>query len=502
MTYRTVGEDLAAAAARAPGHPAVVTAEETLTYADLDRAADRIAAGLCAGGVLRGDRVALLMPNGAELCASIFGVLRAGAAISPLNPTIKRDKLTHLLEHSGASVVLTDSAHSELAREAVAAGSGGAAVLAPGEIEGAVLPSPPLDVDLAAVIYTSGSTGEPKGVMLSHRNIAFAIGSIVEYLEQTVEDRVLCLLPLSFGYGLYQLLASVRVGGTVVLERGLAFPGRLIQLLEDERVTGLPGVPTIWQVLTSLEGLAERELPHLRFLTNAGAGLPVPIVEKVRRTFPGAQLYLMYGQTECARISYLPPDLADRCPDSVGIPIPGTEAWVEGPAGGEAEPGEVGELMVRGGHVTHGYWNDPEATAARLRPGRWPWERTLATGDLFRRDEDGLLFFVGRQDDIIKSRGEKVAPAEVESALHELEGVHEAAVVGVPDERLGEAVHAHISLREGASLDERAVRRYCAQHLEDHMVPSVVTFHDELPRTSNGKLDRRRLADIRDEQPG
>jgi acyl-CoA synthetase (AMP-forming)/AMP-acid ligase II len=330
--------------------------------------------------------------------------------------------------------------------------------------------------------------------MLSHRNVTFIVESIVEYLEQTAEDRVLCLLPLSFGYGLYQLLASVRVGGTLVLERGLAFPGRLIQLIEDERITGLPGVPTIWQVLVSLDGLAGRDLPDLRFLTSAGAALPVSLVHAVRRTFPRARLYNMYGQTECGRISYLPPDLVDDKPDSVGVAMPGTKAWVERPDGKEAGPGEVGELMARGGHVMHGYWNDPEATAKRLRPGRWPGERVLATGDLFRRDEAGLLYFVGRQDDIIKSRGEKVAPTEVERALDELDEVHEAVVVGVPDVRLGEAIHAHVSLYDVGALDARAIRRHCAQRLEDHMVPSQVIFHDELPRTANGKIDRRRLA--------
>jgi long-chain acyl-CoA synthetase len=491
LTFRAVGEELAAAAARDPGREAVVTPDGVLTYADLDAAASRVAAGLTAQGVRRGDRVSLLLPNSAEMCAAIYGVLRAGAAISPLNPSIKRDKLARVIAHAGAAALLTDEQHLELAQAA----AGDVPVLRPSDLDGDELPAPPIDVDLAALLYTSGSTGEPKGVMLSHRNISFVVGSIVDYLEQTAEDRVLCLLPLSFGYGLYQLLASVRVGGTLVLERGLAFPGRLIQLLEDQRVTGLPGVPTIWQVMVSLEGLADRELPHLRFLTNAGAALPLSVVGQVRSTFPSARLFLMYGQTECARVAYLPPERVDQQPESVGIPIPGTEAWVARGDGSEADAGEVGELMVRGSHVMQGYWKDPEGTAERLRPGRWPWERVLATGDLFRRDEQSLLHFVARQDDIIKSRGEKVAPIEVEKVLLELDEVREAAVVGVPDVRLGEAVHAHLALRAAGALDGRAVRRHCADRLEDHMVPAAVVFHDELPRTSNGKLDRRALKD-------
>ncbi len=354
------------------------------------------------------------------------------------------------------------------------------------------VPPLPLETDLGAVMYTSGSTGEPKGVTLTHRNLSFVMGSIAEYLEMSPADRVLCLLQLSFGYGLCQLLTCVRTGATLVLEEGFSFPGRVVQLIEDRQITGLPAVPTIFQVLVSLRGLADRELPDLRFLTNAGASLPEATVAAVRRTFPHAQLYLMYGLTECIRVSYLPPDRLDA-PTSSGIPIPGTDAWVAGPGGGEAEVGEVGELMVRGPHVMHGYWRDPDRTAERLRPGRWPWEPTLATGDLFLRDEEGLLHWVGRTDDLIKCRGEKVYPREVEEVLHAVEGVREAAVVGVPDRLLGQALHAHVAPEHGFELDPGALRGECAERLEAHKVPGRIAVHDELPRTARGKVDRRAL---------
>jgi acyl-CoA synthetase (AMP-forming)/AMP-acid ligase II len=351
----------------------------------------------------------------------------------------------------------------------------------------------PLDIDLAAVIYTSGSTGEPKGVTVTQRNMSFVAGSIVEYLEMGSEDRILSVLPLSFGYGLYQLLTCVRAQATLVLEQGLTFPGRVVQLLERESITGLPGVPTVFQVLISLKGLAERELPHLRFLTNAGAALPAASIAEVRRTFSGARLYSMYGQTECTRVCYLPPEQLDARPTSVGIPIPGTEAWVAGDQGRVAAVDEIGELMVRGSHVMQGYWKDPRGTTERLRPGRWPWERVLATGDLFRQDSEGFLYFVGRRDDLIKSRGEKVAPREVEEVLHSVPGVREAAVVGAPDELLGQAVHAHVAPESGRRLDGEALRRRCAEVLESHKVPQRVIFHTALPRTANGKLDRAAL---------
>jgi long-chain acyl-CoA synthetase len=203
----------------------------------------------------------------------------------------------------------------------------------------------------------------------------------------------------------------------------------------------------------------------------------------------------MYGLTECKRVSYLPPDQLDARPTSVGIPIPGTEAWIEDDQGKRLGPGEVGELMVRGAHVMQEYWGDPKATLERLRPGRWPWERVLATGDLFRSDEEGYLYFVGRRDDIIKSRGEKVAPREVEDVLHQSPEVKEAAVVGVPDRLLGQALVAHVSPKPGQTLEPEALQIFCSRRLEDFKVPQHVVVHEQLPRTANGKVDRLALAE-------
>jgi acyl-CoA synthetase (AMP-forming)/AMP-acid ligase II len=355
-----------------------------------------------------------------------------------------------------------------------------------------------MDVDLASIIYTSGSTGTPKGVAFLHRNMTFVAGSIVEYLGLHGEDRILCVLPLSHTYGLYHLVMAMRVGATLVLERGVTFPGKVIQALVDEQITVLPGVPTVWQVLINLEGLAERPLPHLRLLTNAGAALSVARVAAVRKVFNDAALFSMYGQTECKRVCYLPPEQLDLRPGSVGIAIPGTEVWIEDEHGEKVAPGETGELIIRGDHVMQGYWNDPGATEKKLKPGHWPGDRVLHSGDLFRADEEGFLYFVGRSDDIIKSRGEKVAPKEVEEVLYLAEGVREAAVVGVEDELLGQAIVAHVSAEEGVTLDPKLLRRHCAMRLEDFMVPGTVVVHDDLPKTDNGKLDKLALVALRD----
>ena len=492
MSTDPIAADLGQAAQSDPDKPALIAADRSVSYAELDNLVERCAAGLQEHGVEPGDRVGIVLPNDVDAVVAIEGALRAGAAIMPMHPSVKQERLADVLKRAEAAAVICDEGHAETVRRG-AAGAGDVPVYADVEELSADGPAqaPVLaDGDLAALMHTSGSTGGPKGVMLTQRNLSFVTGSIVEYMDMTEADRILCVLPLSFGYGLSQLLSCMRAGATLVLEGGVALPGRIVQLLDRHEITGLPGVPTVFGVLLTLKGLSKREFPHLRYLTNAGAGLPTPTVAAVREAFPDAGLYLMYGQTECVRVCSLQPGDVDEHPDSSGVPIPGTEAWIEDDEGNELGPGETGELIVRGEHVMQGYWQNPGATAERLREGRHPEERVMATNDLFRRDEDGFLYFVSRRDDIIKSRGEKVPPREVEEVLYGHPGVKEAAVVGVPDRLLGEAVHAHVSPREGEELDQATLKRLCAEHLEDYMVPQQVIVHDDLPRNTNGKIDR------------
>jgi acyl-CoA synthetase (AMP-forming)/AMP-acid ligase II len=299
-------------------------------------------------------------------------------------------------------------------------------------------------------------------------------------------------LPLSFDYGLYQLLMIFSFGGRLVLERRFAYPADILQRIEQERVTGLPGVPTLFAVRLEMD-LKAFDLSSLRYLTNTAASLPPAHILKLRDRFPQARLFSMYGLTETKRTLYLSPDELDRRPDSVGVAIPGTEVWLEDEGGRRLGPGEVGELVVRGRHVMRGYWGDEAATARRFRPGPLPGERVCHTGDLFRRDEDGFYYFVARQDDIIKSRGEKVAPKEVENVLYRLDGVQQAAVIGVPDPVLGQAIKAFVVV-DGSGLTEADVLRHCRAHLEDFMVPRAVEFRDDLPKTSSGKIRRAELS--------
>jgi acyl-coenzyme A synthetase/AMP-(fatty) acid ligase len=260
--------------------------------------------------------------------------------------------------------------------------------------------------------------------------------------------------------------------------------------MEEERVTGFPAVPTIFSVLLHMD-LSAYDLSNLRYVTNTAAALPPSHIAEIRAKFPWVTLFSMYGLTETKRTLYLPPDQLDQRPGSVGIAIPGTEVWLEDENGQHASAGQVGELVVRGRHVMRGYWNDPERTAQRFRVGA-SGDRLCYTGDLFRMDADGYLYFIARKDDIIKSRGEKVAPKEVENILYALPGVREAAVIGVPDSILGQSIKAFVVVGDTA-LTEADILRHCRDHLEDFMVPKVVEICAELPRTATGKIKKMDL---------
>jgi len=283
---------------------------------------------------------------------------------------------------------------------------------------------------------------------------------------------------------------TFKIGMTLILEKAFVFPQVVLNKLAQEKVTGLPLVPTIVAILLDLKSLKPGMYPHLRYITNTAAALPPAHIQRLQELFPTTLIFSMYGLTECKRCTYLEPEQLAARPASVGKAIPNSEAWVVNERGQPCKPGDVGELVIRGGHVMQGYWENQEATDRVLRPGRHPWERVLYTGDLFRTDQEGFLYFVGRKDDIIKSRGEKVAPKEVENVLYMLEGIREAAVIGVPDPILGMAIKAVVVLADGSALDAQQIIRHCAGNLEDFMVPRVVEFRSELPKTSTGKIRR------------
>lgn len=487
---------------------ALIARDMRLTYAELDSMSDRLAARLGDLGVGRGDRVLVFMDNCWEAAVSVFAIAKAGAVFSPINPSTKADKLDFIIGNCRARAVLTQARLLPVVTEAndggelivVSTAAGGKAPEGAVSFEECLQGSAAMplhggiDVDLAMLIYTSGSTGRPKGVMMTHRNIEAAAGSITTYLENTPDDIILNVLPLAFDYGLYQLIMSIKMGATLVLEKSFSFPQAIFDVIRAENVTGFPLVPTMAALILQMRNIKPGFLPSLRYVTNTAAALPPAHIARLRELFPGARLYSMYGLTECKRCTYLPPAELDRRPGSVGIAIPNTEAFVVDDLGQPVPPDTPGELVIRGPHVMQGYWENSEATNRMLRPGFNPWEKLLYTGDLFRRDAEGFLYFVGRKDDIIKTRGEKVAPKEVEAVLHACPGVAEAVVIGIPDPILGHAIGALIVLSD-PNLTQREILRHCQANLEDFMVPKIIEFRSELPRTDTGKVSRRLAAE-------
>lgn len=485
-----------------PDAVALACGEARLSHADIDRLSCRLAAQLMLRGAKPGDRIVFIADNSCEIVIAFFATWKLGGVACPLHPSIKTEKLADILMSTEPVAILTQARLAPVIEAACAlAAMDPIVIVAQGNaMSGTALcyeelvaeniafnaPENLGDDDLALLIHTSGSTGRPKGVMLTHANVAAACTSIAGYLGNTAQDVVLSVLPLSFGYGITQMVTMAMVGGRLVLERSFAFPRVILSRLQSEAVTGFPLVPTMAALFTGMQDIRPDMLPHLRYITNAAAGMPPTMTERLQDMLPHVSLYLMYGQTECLRTTYLPPEEALRRPLSVGRAIPGTDVAILDDAGHPVVSGEAGELVVEGPHVMRGYWRDELSTLKALHPGaNGP---RLHTGDLFRTDIDGFLYFVARRDDIIKTRGEKVSPQEVERVLYALPGVREAAVEGVPDDMFGQIVKAHVTVDPEAGLTERAIQRHCAAHLEDFMIPKLVEFHDALPKTATGKI--------------
>ncbi len=518
LRHTLVNHFLEHSAGRLPDKTALVHQDKRLTYAEIDSMANGLAAVLADSGIERGDRVAIFMDNSIEAVVSIFAALKAGAAFMVINHTTKAEKLEYLMNNSRAAAILTQGGRAGMfqrincphlktiistSQPTNSTNSTNSTVLTGLTCisyediittgRSAAVESKCIDMDLASIIYTSGSTGRPKGVMLSHLNMVSAAHSITTYLENTGDDIIINMLPLSFDYGLYQVLMGFKIGGTVVLEKSFTYPYQAVETMIKEKVTGFPGVPTIFAMLLRMKNMDKYDFSSLRYITSTAAALPVSYIRRLVELFPHARLYSMYGLTECKRVSYMPPEELGLRPASVGRGMPNQEVYIVNERDEKVGPGEVGELVVRGTNVMLGYWEMPEETAGCLRPGRYPGERVLYTGDLFEMDEDGYLYFIARKDDIIKCKGEKVSPREIENVLYRLDGVLEAAVTGVQDEILGQAIKVYVSLEKGSKLTEQDILRHCSQRLESFMIPGYVEIMPSLPKTSTGKISRQEL---------
>lgn len=483
---------------------AIVDGESSHDFHTFRCAVERLAGWLKANGVRRGDRVAVALPKSFEECVAVFAISRAEGVLVPINPALKSAQIRHIVEDCDARTVLTTAAQANQLRDLLCGQSNArdvvdvAAVLEDASNDGqALAPSAALGEDLAAILYTSGSTGHPKGVMLSHRNLIAGTRIVRTYLDIRSSDRLLSVLPFSFDYGLNQLLTAVEQGATIVLFT-FRLGDQLVRALRDFRITGLAGVPAIWAILArTAPSLARTPLPDLRYITNSGGAVPSATVKQLRQLLPDTQIYLMYGLTEAFRSTFLPPEDIDDKPTSIGKAIPECEVFPVTADGRRADPGEPGILVHRGPTVSLGYWNRPQDTAAVLRPNPFvPREAggdiVCWSGDIVTMDEDGYLYFVARDDAMIKSAGFRISPTEVEEALMITGHFDQVAVIGLPDEWVGERVHA-VGVPKGGNGFARQVLQSLSEQLPSHMVPKEIEVVDSLPTTANGKVDYKCL---------
>ena len=479
----------------APDDVALIDRAGTMTFRDLEIAVGSLADWLAGQGLAKGARVATWLPKTRVACVMPLAAARAGLVHVPVNPLLRRAQVAHILGDSGAALLVTQGAR--------------AATLEPGDVpkdcrivDEAVLDLQrdggpgPSDADpdtLAAILYTSGSTGRPKGVMLSHANLWLGAISVAHYLKLDRTDRVLGVLPLSFDYGQNQLF-STWVAGASVAPIDYMVARDVVKAVERVGATTLAGVPPLWVQLLEADWPAATAA-RLTRLTNSGGALTPRLVRGLRARFPGADIYAMYGLTEAFRSTYLDPSLIDSHPDAMGRAIPFADVWVVKPDGTRAAPGEAGELVHAGPLVAQGYWRDAERTAQRFRrvPAALGSGAGMAvwSGDTVIEGADGLLRFVGRDDEMIKSAGNRISPLEVEEAVLAGGEAHEAVAVGVPDARLGQAISVMLA---GDASGEAALRTRLRTALPSFMQPGVYLWRHELPRNANGKLDRSAIA--------
>ena len=469
-----------------PGDPALKTREGVLDFAGLEAAVGALAGWLSGQGLAPGDRVATWLPKTRIACLMPLAAARAGFVHVPVNPLLKHLQVQHILLDSGARFLLTQPARAETLETDCRVVTGEP------PFDGVVLPPSQTDPDtLAALLYTSGSTGRPKGVMVSHANLWLGAISVGHYLALGPDDRVLGVLPLSFDYGQNQLLSTWAAGACVVPFDYL-LPRDVYRAIEREGITTLAGVPPLWAQLLEVDPQGI-DVSSLKRITNSGGALTGRLIDGLRERFPATDIYPMYGLTEAFRSTYLDPSLVAAHPDSMGRAIPFAEVMVVRPDGNEAAAGEAGELVHAGPLVAQGYWHDPERTAQRFRPvPDWAQSGGMAvwSGDTVVADGEGLLRFVARDDEMIKSAGNRISPTEVEEAVTAGSEASEAVAIGVPDEKLGQAI---VIVAKGNGSNEEALRDRLRRDLPNFMQPLRYVWLAELPRNANGKLDRAGL---------
>jgi acyl-CoA synthetase (AMP-forming)/AMP-acid ligase II len=499
-----VGEILENSARNHPHRPAAWFNGAWKTYEEVNRAADAVATYLTALGVQPGERVAVLLENSFDYISAHFGVLKTGAVDVSLNTELKADGLREQLVDCEATVLIAGMkqyrnwegildrlpALKHLIMDRSPPGTLSATPqvqihLLPDILQSEVMPAPAprrIDIDLASIVYTSGVTGRPKGVMLSHLNLVSNTRSIVQYLDLRPDDRALVVLPFYYVYGRSLLYSHFLSAGALVLDNRFAFPAKVLDTMQEQEVTAFAGVPSTFSILLNKSDVRSRKFPGLRLVTQAGGGMAPAVQKEAAEVFHPASLCIMYGSTEAApRLTFVEPEMLPRKWGSIGQAIPNVEVIVADEQGHRCPPGVIGEIAARGSNIMMGYWKDPEGTAQVLRNGYY------YTGDLGYADEDGYIFLTGRSRDIIKAGGNRVSAKEIEDVISEIPGVLETAVIGVPDEILGEAIKAFVVPSDPA-LSNDNVKEHLARRLPTFKHPKWLEFRDNLPKNQSGKI--------------
>jgi long-chain acyl-CoA synthetase len=520
IPQRLLGEALLRTAKSFPLKTAVIVKDKEYSYQLLKDSAQKLASHFVKSGIKKGDRIAIYLDNSWEAIVSIYAATISGGVFLVINPQTKADKLSYILNDSDSKILVTAQAlknqlctaliHTPQLKNVVVSAVNKEIMIFPhlqsesfedciSKKEKVLFPNA-IPTDLAALIYTSGSTGFPKGVMMTHQSMVFTCWSLIQYLRLSEEDRIMLLLPLAFDYGLYQLLMSVTIGGTLIVEQSFIFTASIYKHIEKYQPTVFPGVPTIYAMMIASNKENAVSFDCIKKITNTAAHLPDDFIPDLKKLFPNALTFKMYGLTECKRVCYLEPELIDEKPTSVGKAIPGTEVFLLSAEGDPVPAGEPGILHIRGPHVMLGYLNKKELTDQMLKDGKLPGEKILCSNDWFKMDEEGFLYFLGRNDDIIKSRGEKVSPVEVENVIYKITGIKEVAVVGIQDEIMGEAIVVFATTHEHTNISEKDIQRECMQHLESFMIPQKVIFLQEMPKSTNGKIDKKQLKTMQSDE--
>lgn len=461
--------------------------EKQTSYKKLYGNINYIASLLKGKGYTKKESVLIISENSIFFIKTYFGIIKNGSICVPINPATSKEDIKYIIETLNIKLVFIEEKYKKKIEDIV----NNIQVYSDKDLEGLecndnfnIHSTINVKEDVAIIMFTSGSTAKPKGVMITHYNLMHNTNSIIQYLNLTQKDRVQVVLPFYYCYGTSLINTHFRCGGSIVINNKFMFPQTVIENLIKYECTGFAGVPSTYQILLRMTEIKNYKFPSLRYVTQAGGKLPEVFISELTNILKDVEIFIMYGQTEAtARLSYLPPLQIKSKLGSIGKGIPGTQLMILNKDGLSVKPGEIGEVVAKGGNIMKGYFNDKEETEKTLKGG------LLYTGDLAMKDEDGYIYIVSREKNIIKSGGNRISPKEIENTIVEIPEIVECAVIGIEDDILGEAVKAFVVLKDSnCNIDYKYISEYCSDRLPKYKVPKYIEFLKMLPKNSSGKV--------------